>query len=59
MKKMLVICLALMMVCTTALAAEWLEGLKGRDGGVANVNGVGHDAAGNVVNPNAFETSGT
>lgn len=29
--------------------AEWLEGLKGRDGGVAKVNGVGHDAAGNVV----------
>ena len=28
MKKMLVICLALMMVCTTALAAEWLEGLS-------------------------------
>ena len=28
--------------------AEWLESLKGRDGGVAAVNGVTHDAAGNV-----------
>lgn len=28
--------------------AEWLETLKGRDGGVAAVNGVTHDAAGNV-----------
>ena len=27
---------------------EWLEQLKGRDGGVATVNGVEHDAAGNV-----------
>lgn len=29
--------------------AEWLNSLKGRDGGVAKVNGIGHDAAGNVV----------
>lgn len=29
--------------------AEWLDSLKGRDGGVAKVNGIGHDAAGNVV----------
>ena len=27
---------------------EWLEQLHGRDGGVASVNGVGHDASGNV-----------
>lgn len=27
---------------------EWLDSLKGRDGGVASVNGVGHDASGNV-----------
>lgn len=29
--------------------AEWLDSLRGRDGGVAKVNGIGHDAAGNVV----------
>lgn len=28
---------------------EWLESIKGRDGGVATVNNVGHDALGNVV----------
>lgn len=28
---------------------EWLESLKGRDGGVATVNGVAHDENGNVV----------
>lgn len=27
---------------------EWLASLKGRDGGVASVNGIGHDASGNV-----------
>lgn len=27
---------------------EWLNSLHGRDGGVATVNGVAHDAAGNV-----------
>lgn len=27
---------------------EWLASLKGRDGGVASVNGVAHDEAGNV-----------
>lgn len=28
---------------------EWLQSLKGRDGGVATVNGVAHDESGNVV----------
>lgn len=28
---------------------EWLESLKGRDGGVATVNGVAHDESGNVA----------
>lgn len=28
---------------------EWLESLKGRDGGVATVNGVNHDSNGAVV----------
>ena len=29
--------------------SEWLASLNGRDGGVATVNGVGHDALGNVL----------
>ena len=28
---------------------EWLASLKGRDGGVARVNGIDHDADGNVA----------
>lgn len=28
---------------------EWLDSLHGRDGGVASVNGVGHDENGNVA----------
>lgn len=28
---------------------EWLASLKGRDGGVARVNGVGHDEKGDLV----------
>lgn len=38
---------------------EWLQSLNGRDGGVATVNGVAHDAKGNVALTSAQIPVGT